>query len=263
MLQERVSVIVTTYNSSATIVRTLESITSQLAENDELLIYDDCSSDETVHLVLDYLKDISLHYELEIGTINFGGPAKGRNWGIRNSTGSFICFCDADDQWLEGKLTAQVNFLVNSKYDFLGTSCRVIGSKQFPQFVGEVGIYSQLLRNKFVLSTIMFKAGCLRHANLFFDERSSYHGVEDYELLLRLISRKFRGYVSALSLVNYYHISTSISHLNVKNSELKRISVLRNFDTTNLLQCVTVEFITNVLTTRIVYNELRDYFRKF
>lgn len=263
MRQKLISTIITTYNSSDVIVRTLDSIIPQLSDDDELLIFDDLSQDDTVYKILNFLADKEIDYKLEVAAANNGGPAAGRNWGIKCAVGVYICFCDADDEWLAGKLITQVAFLKASNYDFCGTRCVVIGSKQYPEFGGEVSIFSQCARNKFALSTLMFKAACFKTQGILFDERKSYHAVEDYELILRLYWRGYRGFVIHSLLVNYYHTATSLSHLNIKEGELKRILVLKNFKAANLYQMAFVKFIIFVLETRIVYNELRDYFRKF
>ena len=191
---------------------------------------------------------------------NNGGPAAGRNWGIKSAFAKYICFCDADDEWLPGKLNAQVDFLKASSYDFCATRCEVIGSNQFPNFSGEVSIFSQLTRNKFALSSLMFKASCFKPDDIFFDERNCYHAVEDYELILRLYSKGYRGFVINLSLLKYYHTLTSLSHLDVMNSERKRILVLKSFKASNLHQLLYVYFIIFALETRLAYHELRDYF---
>ena len=263
MRQKLISTIITTYNSSDVIVRTLDSIIPQLSDDDELLIFDDLSQDDTVDKIKNFLAGKEIDYKLEVAASNNGGPAAGRNWGIKCAVGKYICFCDADDEWLAGKLTTQFAFLEASKYDFCGTRCVVIGSKQYPEFGGEVSIFSQLARNKCALSTLMFKAACFKTHGILFDERKSYQAVEDYELILRLYGKGYRGFVINSLLVNYYHTATSLSHLNIKKSELKRILVLKNFKAANLYQMAFVKFIIFILETRIVYNELRDYFRKF
>lgn len=262
MQQNFISVVVTTYNSANTVVRTLKSIVEQLGIYDELLIYDDYSKDDTVQVIKEYLKDKPVNYKLEVGTYNCGGPAKGRNWGIKNSTGEYICFCDADDEWLPGKLTNQVEFLNAGNYGFCGTRCIVVGSKQYPEFEGDVSLLSQLARNKFSLSTLMFKAACFKSLDMRFDECKSYHAVEDYELILRLYGKGHTGFIINSFLVNYFHTVTSLSHVDMKKSESKRILVLKNYKAPNLYQLIFVRFVILLLETRIVYNGLRDYISK-
>ena len=178
------SIIITTYNSSETIIATLNSIISQINSRDELLIYDDCSQDETFSMLNTFFKDKTFKFKLKRSKHNNGGPAKGRNWGIEMAQGQYICFCDADDTWLPNKLLTQIAFLQGSQYDFCGTRCNVVGSKQYPRVSGKVSIISEIVRNKFSLSSLMFQSRCFNTHNLLFDERQEYQGVEDYELIL-------------------------------------------------------------------------------
>ena len=255
-----VSVVITTYNSASSVERVLESILNQSYQNIEILIFDDASTDDTKIIVEDVLKNKIFRSVLFSSKKNNGGPASGRNWGIMNSKGKYICFCDADDEWLPDKLKIQLAFLENNNYDFCGTRCNVIGSKQYPEFSGPVSIKSQLRRNKFSLSTLMIKSECVN--NNMFDEKIEYHAVEDFDLILRLYSLGYKGFVINSKLVNYYYSLTSLSHLNLKKSELKRILVLKSFKSKNIFIMVYVKSIVLLLKTRIISYGVRNYFSK-
>lgn len=105
---KKVSVIITTYNSQKTILRTVSSVLQQEGIGTdfiiELLIVDDCSTDST----LEILEKNDLEY-FSTGK-NSGGPNKGRNIGLKKATGDFVCIMDHDDEWLPGKLKAQLEF---------------------------------------------------------------------------------------------------------------------------------------------------------
>lgn len=262
MQYKNISVIITTFNSSETILKTLYSIVNQLNLNDEILIYDDCSNDATIDIIKEFSKINKVEILLEVSTINNGGPAKGRNWGIKNSKGAFICFCDADDEWLTNKLSVQINFMKKNLYDFCGTRCNVIGSNQYPNVSGEISILSQIIRNKFSLSTLMFNRKCFFEYNIFFNESENYHGVEDYDLILQLYKKKYRGYIVNKLLVNYYHINNSLSHSNLIKSELKRILVLKKYNTSSYFLNSLKKTLILILFFRVKFYELRNYFRK-
>ena len=74
MGEKLISVIITTYNSSDVILRTLESIIPQLSVDDELLIFDDMSQDDTVETITNFLKDKAVDFKLEVAVSNNGGP---------------------------------------------------------------------------------------------------------------------------------------------------------------------------------------------
>ena len=101
-----VSVIIPTYNSQDTIRRTLDSVFGQEGKGEtfelEVLVIDDCSKDNTVSILKEY--DLRLFEQPE----NKGGPNYGRNIGLRNATGDYICFLDHDDEWTPDKIASQL-----------------------------------------------------------------------------------------------------------------------------------------------------------
>ncbi|MGA2775484.1 MAG: glycosyltransferase family 2 protein [Candidatus Omnitrophota bacterium] len=99
-----VSVIIPTYNRAKTIYRAIESCLCQTYSEIEILIIDDNSSDETVHIVKNF-KDSRVKYLLHSNNM---GPGAARNTGLRNATGEFISFLDSDDEWLKDKVSKQV-----------------------------------------------------------------------------------------------------------------------------------------------------------
>jgi len=108
-LTELVSIISPAFNASSTISTTINSVLNQSYENWEMLIADDCSSDNTVDIVKSYHKKDS-RISLYQNTINLG-PAGTRNMLLRKARGRFIAFLDTDDQWLPNKLTKQIDKL--------------------------------------------------------------------------------------------------------------------------------------------------------
>ncbi len=108
----RVSVIVTTYNSAATIRRALDSILAQRGAGDafelEVIVADDCSTDDTREIVRSY-DDVRLVQNER----NSGGPNRGRNRGLDLCTGNAIAIADHDDEWLPDRLARQLPLLVN------------------------------------------------------------------------------------------------------------------------------------------------------
>lgn len=98
-----VSIIIPTYNAEKVISRTIKSITSQSFDGEiEIIIVDDCSNDNTVEIAK------AKGYRVISLSENTGGPNKGRNIGLRNAIGDYICFLDQDDEFLQGKIKTQI-----------------------------------------------------------------------------------------------------------------------------------------------------------
>ena len=108
-MQDLVSIITPTYNSADFIADTIECILAQTYQNWELLITDDCSSDNTVEIVLSYAQKDKRIRLFRLETNSGGGVS--RNNSIKEANGRYIAFCDSDDRWTKNKLEVQVAFM--------------------------------------------------------------------------------------------------------------------------------------------------------
>lgn len=111
-----VSIIMPAFNSSKTICDSIHSVQSQYYPNWELLVVDDCSTDNTSKILQNFTKqDERIHY---FRLLVNGGAAISRNLGIKEAKGRFIAFLDADDIWLPEKLHKQIQFMLNNNVFF-------------------------------------------------------------------------------------------------------------------------------------------------
>lgn len=111
-----VSVICPSYNSSPYIRGTLESLQAQTFENWEMLIVDDCSTDNSVEIIQEFAKrdDRIKLIKLEKNS----GAAVARNKAIEVAQGRYIAFLDSDDLWLPNKLEKQIEFMQQNSVPF-------------------------------------------------------------------------------------------------------------------------------------------------
>lgn len=101
-----VSVIVPVYNRAHCVLRALESVRAQGVGEWELVIGDDASTDGTWDVVRAEFPEARCA-RLEANS----GAAAARNAALRVARGEFLAFLDSDDEWLPGKLKAQLAFL--------------------------------------------------------------------------------------------------------------------------------------------------------
>ena len=106
MIEPRVSVIVNAYNSESYIADAIKSVLNQSRAVDEIVVIDDGSLDATRQVVAEFA-DQGIKF---IQQQNMGVSAA-RNKGIRETTGEYIAFLDADDIWLENKTRSQIDYL--------------------------------------------------------------------------------------------------------------------------------------------------------
>lgn len=123
-----VSIVIITYNSSKYIIETLESCKSQSYQNLELVISDDCSSDNTKELCEEWLKTNQSNFKKSkfIKTEVNSGIAPNLNNGIKNSTGDWIKIIAGDDLLMPDIIMDYVNYINSTKENIFFLHSNVI-----------------------------------------------------------------------------------------------------------------------------------------
>ena len=114
-MSDLVSIIMPSYNTGQFICQSIESVQNQTYQNWELIIVDDCSSDNTDTLIKPFLKDSRIKY---FKNKKNSGAAVSRNKALREANGKWIAFLDSDDLWMPRKLEKQIRFMKNNSYHF-------------------------------------------------------------------------------------------------------------------------------------------------
>ena len=120
----KVSIITPVYNSGRFIKNTIDSVLNQTYENWEMILVDDCSTDNSEEIIKEYMNlDSRIKY---IKLTENSGAAVARNTAIEASTGRFIAFLDSDDIWFRNKLQKQLDFMINNNVGFSFTAYETI-----------------------------------------------------------------------------------------------------------------------------------------
>jgi glycosyltransferase involved in cell wall biosynthesis len=113
-----------THNGAEYIKKQVDSILEQLGEDDELIISDDCSTDDTVKIVCE-INDARikvLQNEKNIGyTRNF-------EWVVSQAKGDIIFLSDQDDIWAKNKVIVSLGYL--EKYDIIVSDATLIDENE-------------------------------------------------------------------------------------------------------------------------------------
>lgn len=110
-----VSIIMPSYNSAKFIADSIDSVISQTYFNWELLIVDDCSTDNTTAIVQTFTADARI--KLSILDKN-SGAGIARNTAVSMAQGKYIAFLDSDDLWKPAKLERQLQFMEQNNQPF-------------------------------------------------------------------------------------------------------------------------------------------------
>ena len=97
-----VSVVIPTYNYGTYVAQAVESVLAQDYEPKEIVVADDGSTDDTAKALEPYADRV------RVLRLAHAGPGAARNAALHSTNGEFVAFLDADDLWLAGKLTRQV-----------------------------------------------------------------------------------------------------------------------------------------------------------
>ena len=122
--KDKVSIITPAHNSTKYIEATINCVLNQTYQNWEMIIADDCSTDNTCEIVRKYQEKDSRIKLIELKE-NIGAP-RTRNKALELCGGRYVAYLDSDDIWMPDKLEKQVNFMRNNNYAFSCVSYEII-----------------------------------------------------------------------------------------------------------------------------------------
>lgn len=128
-MNDLVSIIMPSYNTGRFIYDSIKSVQNQTYSSWELIIVDDCSTDNTYEVVAQFLADKRIRYLRN--DIN-SGAAVSRNKALREAKGKWIAFLDSDDLWVPDKLEKQIKFMEDNDYHFSYTNYEEIDEESKP-----------------------------------------------------------------------------------------------------------------------------------
>ena len=186
MTSQSISVIIPAYNAEKTIQRALNSVENQTMLPKEVIVIDDCSSDQTNTIIREYMSESKLNIRHEIQAANAGaGSARNAGWLVASE--KYVAFLDADDMWHPKKLEIQFNAMENS--DDCSMSCHYRhvtdlenwSEVQFDASVQRLFTFKDfLIRNRCATPSVMVK----REITARFHPGKRY--AEDYLLWLQI-----------------------------------------------------------------------------
>lgn len=225
------------YNAAPFIEDSIHSVLEQDYPHIELIVVDDGSQDNTTEVAEKFGSQVKVLKQKN------AGPASARNLGIHASKGTFIAFLDADDVWLPGKISAQVQYL--QKHPEIGvvfggffrwysdpdgnfsSAPTPLNLNNTTKLVTEHSgwIYKDILLDSVIcIITAMIRRSVIEKVG-YFDE--SLQTGEDYDFWLR-VSQQFRAAELDRTMAYYRMHATSTTKVPRKeNNEYKVL--LKNF----------------------------------
>lgn len=215
-----VSVVIPAHNAETTITRALASVRRQDYPNIEVIVVDDASVDRTARMVEGFA-GLALRLERTARQL---GAAGARNLGIRGARGAYIAFLDADDEWLAGKLTRQVELLerhpamtfVTCEADEFGAGRKYLGrvNPGRPRAVGAEAWKTLLAYVCVATPCVVARKEAIAVAGGF---REDLPIAEDQDLWIRLALQGEVGHLPE-SLVHVHDSAISLSKVEGRNT---------------------------------------------
>lgn len=209
MIDGLVSIIMPSWNTGRFIAESIQSVINQTYEEWELIIVDDCSTDNTDEVVASFKDDRIKYLKNEKNS----GAALTRNRAMREAQGEWIAFLDSDDLWTSEKLEKQIKFMTDNGYVLSYTEYEKIDEEDNPLNIYVTGpdvVNKRKMYNYDYIGqlTMMYSA---KHFGLI--QIKDIKKNNDYAIRLQLYKKEGTcAYLLKENLAKYRVRKVSISH---------------------------------------------------
>jgi glycosyltransferase involved in cell wall biosynthesis len=217
-MSDIVSVIIPVYNSSKTIIACLNSLINQEYSFLEIIIVNDGSTDNTLLIIEEFIQNDS---KFKLITTENKGQGHARNIGLKNASGGFIVFLDADDELEANTISENIHYFRDSSIEFIQFPIVYDVNTDKPKLfippkkvlTNSDEILSSFFIQKFLTWLVcgkIFRRAFLKDE--FFLESIFY---EDNEMILRLYAKAHKVLISESGLYKYFYYPSSTSNSSV------------------------------------------------
>ncbi len=214
-ITHRFSIVVTCYNFGDYLDECLRSLTGQVYDprDYEIVCVDDGSTDNTGSIIEKYRK---VFRNLEALRIENSGLEKACNTGIRHARFDWIVRVDSDDA-LDPKFLSVMNQAMNQYPQFDFYYCKdyfeyYSGSERFRKSLPNFDVEEIFTRGDFFATGTVYRKTDLKEVGLF-PEKIKNCGLENYTVVLALLSKGKRGFAVPETWFNYRRHQTNMSSL--------------------------------------------------
>ena len=229
-MNNKVSVIVPIYNASKYLSRSIESILNQSYDNLEIILIDDCSTDNSKEIIKKYaLKDTRIKpFYSEVNQ----GVSKSRNIGLKSVSGDYVMFMDADDYIVKDMIKIMLEKAIKYNSDMIDSYHLIIynnktflehkplkedlilGNKDNIEMITKSSYITGKLINTKLLKGLLFNESLRRYEDLVFEHElklrvNNYCLIKDvlyyyYQVtgsLINTLGEKHKVYLEAAKIV--------------------------------------------------------------
>ena len=191
----KITIVMPTCNSEQYIKQSIDSIINQEYQNWELLIYDNCSKDNTVDIIGNYL---NFDHRIKLYVGKDAGVAEALNKGFKKSTGDILCWLNSDDLYVSKFVLRDIikNFKECSPYFIVSNFFNIDNKnkiiKTFYSFLPRKKIKNIFYYNQIFTGAFFFKKNCFEKFKNF---NINYKYAFEYEFIIFLLKNYIGLYV--------------------------------------------------------------------
>ena len=247
-MDKKVSVIINFHNGEKFLSQCLESVLNQDYKNLEIVLWDNCSDDNSKKIVTKYKDNRIIYFFSKKKETLY----KARNQAISKTSGDLVAFLDSDDWWEKNYISSRAHLFSNSYYDYFYSNINLYYEKKsntkiYRKYKLPQGkIFDQLSRDYFIIiSGVIFKKKLfLEHG--FFDD--TFNIIGDYDFMMK-ISKFSNGHGINSPLINYRIHPNNFSKLHSKMffEEYKKWFEKNNIDKNDIKFQKNTKFFKNKL----------------
>lgn len=229
-MNKKVSIIVPVYNASEYLSRSIESLLNQSYDNLEIILIDDCSTDNSKEIIKKYaLKDTRIKpFYSEVNQ----GVSKTRNIGLKSVSGDYVFFMDSDDSIVKDAIKILVEKAIKYNADIVDSyhliiynnktflehkplkKDLVLGNKDNKEMITKSSYITGKLIDVNLIKGLLFNEDLRRYEDLVFEHElklraNNYCLIKDvlyyyYQVdgsLINSLGEKHKVYLEAASIV--------------------------------------------------------------
>lgn len=210
-----VSIIIPIYNSEKYIGETIESVLNQSYEDIEIIVVDDCSTDNSKEIAKSYTEKYKnvVYFSQEKNE----GVAVARNKGMLIAKGRYIAFLDSDDVWKPDKLSKQLELMDKKNAKICFTAIQMIDESG--EIIKDICDVRDVVDYKFILKNTMIATSSVIIDRKLVGEFSMTlrRSGQDYSTWLKLMRDGSKAYGINEPLVKYRVRKNSLSSNKIKS----------------------------------------------
>jgi len=241
----------------------LSSILAQSYENIEVIMVNDGSTDDTLDRLNAWVYRFrARNYTCKVFTKTNGGAASAINVGLKNFSGTYVCFPDADDILSERYAATMVSFLENNKnFDWVRCSAEVVDEENVTKQLRKVSLPENFQKDKLIEEYMLFRVDPVVWLLMARGEFLKKHfplmnlyespAAQEWQLVLPL---SFYGICGHIDDVLYTHINYKNSHFHTHSKNSDRF--MRYMDLYHESQTHTLDILP--IDNRTYYDDIRE-----